>query len=242
MKFLIDTFRIYKKNLSMILFFSIPFIISLVAQLLAPAPIYLALGGYFLRTGSLPKITLSDILVIFLTSAISLFFLCLALASITLVVKATKTRTKISSEVLEDIGLYTFAIFAVFLAVKIIEMLIILLSIQIKIDETLALICSFILSLGLFYTAPGIVLEEKRPIRAFFESYVQIARKPLHFVFWLVFAFVLLSLVTFIIYQLVSEAIVRQILVLLINSLFIAPILIILQAQIYLMKYTIIER
>ena len=237
-----DTFRIYKKHISMVLFFSITFIISLGIQILSPAPVYLSLGGYFLRVGSLPILTLFDVISIFLFSVVSLLFLCLALVSITLIVKVTKTRTKVSLETMENLERYTLSVFSLFLIVKVIATIILLFSIHYGLDEIYAIIFTLVASLGLFYSTPAIVLEERKPIQAFISSYVHIFRKPFHFVLWLVLAFVLLSVTTHIVYSLIGEVILRQIVVVLVNSLLILPILIIFMAEIYLTKYTIIEK
>jgi hypothetical protein len=239
---LLDTLRIYRKHISMVLFFSLTFLISLGIQIVSPAPVYLALGGYFLRTGSLPTLSLYQTISVFLFSAVSLFFLSIALVSITLIVKVTKTRTKIGMEAIRNLGNYTIAVFSLFLIVKVIETLIILFSVQYALDELYAIIFTFVASLGLFYSTPAIVLEERKPVQAFLSSYNHIVRKPLHFIAWIVLAFLLLGIVTHVVYTAISEVTIRQILVVLINALLILPLLIIFMAEIYLTKYTIIER
>jgi len=241
---LAHTLKVYTKNLGMVLFFSIPFIIALLLPLFSTAPTYSALGGYFLRSGSMPQLTQVEIVVIVVTSLLSLFFLSLALVAINLVVKSMKTNTKVAKQVVKSLGKCTMVVFSLFLAMKIIETGILVFTLANDLPELPVYVFSFLASLGLVFAAPAVVLEEKKPVPALISSYKHIARKPLHFIAWLIIAFVLVAAVMFLSYSIldmlsVSRAII-QIIVVLINSLLILPLLIILLAEIYLTKYTIL--
>lgn len=236
-----NTNKVYTKQLGMLVFFSIPFLISLLVPLFSPAPTYAALGGSFLRSGSLPEMKLMDWAVVAVAVIVSLFLLSLALVAINLVVKATRTSTKVGTEALRNLGKYTFVVFCLFLAIKVVEMVILYAALQFGANEFVVFLFGFVASLGLFYAAPAVVLEEKKPVPAFVASYVHIARKPLHFIGWLVLAFIVLAIITEVTYAVIDAAMTRQIVVALISSLIVLPYLLILQAQTYLMKYTIIR-
>lgn len=236
-----NTWKVYTRHLGMVLFFSIPFLISLLIPLFSPAPTYAALGGYFLRSGSLPEMTLADWIVVAIALVVSLYLLSFALVAINLVVKATRTRTKVGTEALRNIGKYTFVIFCLFLAVKIIETGILWLTLERGAAELFVSVFVLVAWLGLFYATPAVVLEEKKPVKAFAASYAHIVRKPDLFIVWLVVAFVAVAVVTALTYELIGTALWRQVVVALVNSLLVLPFLLILQAQMYLTKYTIIK-
>ena len=236
-----NTVKTYKRQLGLLIFFSIPFLVSLLIPLFSPAPTYVALGGYFLRSGSLPNITPTEWVVVAVAVVVSLYLLSLALVAINLIVKATRTKTRVGTEALKNLGKYSLTVFALFFAVKIVETLVLYAAIQNGATEFIVYIFGFITSLGLFYVAPAVVLEEKKPIPAFATSYAHIVRKPLHFVAWLVLAFVVLAIVTVATYAVVDAPMTRQLVIALISSLVIMPFLLILQAQMYLTKYTILQ-
>jgi len=236
-----NSLQVYAKYLTMVVFFSIPFVIALMLPYLSPAPVFSALGGYFLRSGSLPELKTADMGIILALSVLSLFFLSLALVAINLVVKSSRTRTKVSAEALRGLGKYTMVVLAIFVAVKVVETLILIYVLATGAPEIPVLIFSFLASIGLFYVAPAVVLEEKKPAPAFISSYRHVLKKPLHFVMWLAVAFILLAIVSSLSFSLFSEAGVRQGFIVLVNSLVVLPFLFILQAQMYLAKYTIVR-
>jgi hypothetical protein len=231
----------------MVVFFSIPFLVVLLALLVLPssvAPTFSALGAYFLRSGSM----LTDVktaAVVGGASLASLALLSLALVAINLVVKAARTRTRVSAEHLRHLGRYTIIVFCLFLSVKIVEFALLWVLIERGMSELLVFIVSFLLSLGLFYVAPAVVLEEKKPIPAMISSYQHIARKPLQFLCWMALGLVLLTGTMWISYSLLDalalSRMAMQLIVILITSLFVLPFLTIMQAQMYLLKYTIIK-
>lgn len=236
-----NTWKTYSRHVGMMLYFAIPFLISLAIPLLSPAPTYAALGGYFLRSGSLPAMSIIDWAIIAIELVISIYLLALALVVINLIVKATRTRTRVGAEALRNIGKYSFVVFCLFLAVKIIETGILWLSLERGVTEWIVYLFGFLASLGLFYAAPAVVLEEKKPAKAFAASYSHIVRKPDLFILWLVIAFISLAIVTGITYALIETPGWRQIAVALINSIIVLPLLLILQAHMYLTKYTILK-
>jgi len=147
MDLLAHTLKVYTKNIGMVIFFSIPFIIALLLPLYSAAPTYSALGGYFLRSGSMPQLTIEDMVIIVLASLFSLLLLSLAMVALNLVVKSMKARTKVSTEVVRNLGKYTLVVFSLFLAMKIIETGILVFTVANDLSELPVYIFSFIASL-----------------------------------------------------------------------------------------------
>lgn len=231
----------YTKYTTMILFFSIAFIIALFMPAFSPAPVFSALGGYFLRSGSIPELSTTDMVVVVLVSAVSLALLSLALVAVNLTVKASRTKTKVSAEAMRKLGSYTTTVFMIFAVVKIIETLLLALTASSGLPELPVFLFGFLASLGLFYVTPAVVLEEKKPAPAFISSYRHIIRKPVHFIMWLVIAFVLLAIVSTLSMALSADTAMRQGFTIVVNSLFILPFLVVLQAHMYIAKYTIVR-
>lgn len=238
-----NSIETYTKNIGMILFFSIPFLLSLVLLLppLSPAPVFSALGGYFLRSGSIPQITTTDLVIIILSAGISMLFLSLAAVAITLVVKSSRTRTRVSAESMRNLGRYTLIVFGIFVGIKVLEFLFLSYLISININELPALVIDFILSLGLFYIAPAVVLEEKKPVPALVSSFNHIVRRPLNFIVWLVLAFILIYVFSSFSFFMFSDPMMRQGFIILLNSAVVLPFLTVLQAHLYMSKYTIVR-
>lgn len=233
----------YTKNIGMILFFSIPFLLSLVLLLppFSPAPVFTALGGYFLRSGSIPEMTMMDFITIIFSAGISLLFISLAAVAVTLVVKASRTRTRVSAEAMRNLGRYTLTVFGIFVGIKVLEFLLLSYLLSINMNELPALLVNFIVSLGLFYIAPAVVLEEKKPVPALVSSFNHIARRPLNFIMWLLVAFIMIYVFSSLSFMMFSDPMMRQGFIILMNSAIVLPFLVVLQAHLYLSKYTIVK-
>lgn len=238
-----NSIETYVKNLGMILFFSIPFLLSLVLLLppFSPAPVFSALGGYFLRSGSIPELTLTDFAIIIISAGLSLLFISLASVAVTLVVKASRTRTRVSAEAMRNLTKYTLTVFFIFVGVKIIEFLLLSYFVSSNVNELPSLIIDFIISLGLFYLAPAVVLEEKKPIPALVSSFNHIVRRPMNFILWIIIAFILVYVFSSLSFLMFSDLMLRQGFVILMNSAIVLPFLVVLQAHLYMSKYTIVR-
>ncbi len=238
-----NSIETYLKNLGMILFFSIPFILSLVLLLppFSPAPVFNALGGYFLRSGSIPELTLNDLAIIVISAGLSLLFISLACVAITLLVKATRTRTRVSAEAMRNLSNYTLVVFFIFVGVKILEFLLLSYFVSSNINELPSIIIDFIVSLGLFYIAPAIVLEEKKPVPALMSSFNHIIRRPINLIIWLVITFILVYMFSSLSFIMFSDFMLRQGFNILMNSAIVLPFAVVLQAHLYMSKYTIVR-
>ncbi|RLG20264.1 hypothetical protein DRN67_00360, partial [Candidatus Micrarchaeota archaeon] len=104
----------YTRNLKLMLFFSIPALLAFLIPILSPLPTYIAVGGTYLRTSSLPELTQFDIALMALSFLASLFLISFATAAINMVVKSQRTLTNIRQEVIAGIEKYVLRIFWLF--------------------------------------------------------------------------------------------------------------------------------
>lgn len=240
------SFKAYSRNIKMISFFSIPALIGLLIPTLVNTPIFAALGGSFLRTGSIPDLTPADFGVIMIAVLASLYLISFAIVNINIVIKAQRTGTSVKNEVLKGLTGYTLNVFILFLLGTIALLIIQLMTLELNAQNYLAPILSLIVWLPLFYAPAGLVIDDLRPWRAAEKSFKMVFSKFHYFAMWLAISFVLLSLLDIIFLNLgavlpVSTHKIGSLAVLLINSLVLMPFLIVLQTEIYISKYTILD-
>ena len=156
----------YLKNIKLISFFSIPALIGFLMPTLVNTPVFAAFGGSFLRTGSIPDLTASEIGTIIITLLVSLYLVSFAIVNINLVIKSQRTGTSIKKEVLKGITGYTLNVFLVFLVGTIALLIIQLLTFEIGAQNWLAPLLSLLVWLPLFYAPAGMVIDGLRPFRA----------------------------------------------------------------------------
>ena len=232
----------YLKNIKMVSFFSIPFLLAFLIPLLAPTPTYVALGATFLRTGSMYiDLTYADVAVIVVSFLLSLFLVSFAIVSINLLIKSQRTFTNIKTEVLEGIEKYTLTVFWLYLTAWVLELIVNLVGYEYGVNELLTPLFGLLISLPLFYAPTAIVIDEQSPFRALWSSIQMIRSQFGYFLLWVVIGMAALSLVD-VLFILVRDLVpFARYLVLVVNALVVLPFLIMLQVQIYLTKYTILK-
>jgi len=232
----------YIKNIKLIVFFSISFLLAFLIPLFSPTPTYIALGGIFLRTGSMfIDLTYQDIGLILLSLLSSLFLISFAIVAINLLIKSQRTLTNIRTEIIEGVEKYTLIVFWLYTMAFIISLVVILISYEYNLQELIAPLFSLLVHLPLFYMPAAIVIDEMRPINAMKMSLYMIRKRFKYFVLFILVGWALLSISDLFLISLKSYFQWSSYVVLIINSLFILPFLIILQTQIYLTKYTILK-
>jgi len=230
----------YAKNIGLISFFSIPSLIAFLIPAMVNTPVFSALGGSFLRTGSIPDMTGADLGIVICGVLISLYLVSFAIVNINIVIKSQRTGTSIKKEVFKGITGYTLNVFMLFLLGTIALLIIQLLTFEMGAQKLLAPALSLIVWLPLFYAPAALVIDDLRPYRAAQKSVSMIISKLPYFLLWLVIAFVLLAVIDFAALALLPHK-VGSLAVLLLNSLLLMPFLIVLQTQIYMSKYTILD-
>jgi hypothetical protein len=235
------TFKALRMNLKWIVFFSIPFLLAFMIPMLSPMPTYVALGGAFLRTGSIPEMTQFELGLVILASLVSTFLISFALVSVNIVIKHNRTLTKIPKEVIEGMESYTLTLFWLLITAELVYFVLYLVSYEYGIQEIVGPLASLVVSIGLFYVPAAIVIDDKRPFRAVQASFDHIRRKPVFFLVWIAIALVSLVALDAVFITLKGSIPFSRYILLVINSLVLMPFLVVLQTQIYLTKYSILK-
>jgi hypothetical protein len=233
------SFEAYFKNIKLISFFAIPSLLALLIPTLVNTPVFAALGGTFLRTGSIPDLQTSDFGVIIAGALASLYLMSFAIVNINIVIKSQRTSTSIKNEVLRGITGHTLNVFLLFLLGTIALLIIQLLTFELGAQSWLSPILSLLVWLPLFYAPAGLVIDELRPFRAAQKSFSMVFSKLPYLLLWLASSFILLSVLDVVFLSLLPHKL-GSLAVLLINSVVLVPFLIVFQTQIYMSKYTIL--
>lgn len=230
----------YAKNAKLISFFSIPSLVAFLIPAMVNTPVFSALGGSFLRTGSIPDMTGADLGIVIFGVLVSLYLVSFAIVNINIVIKSQRTGTSVKKEVFKGITGYTLNVFMLFLLGTIALLIIQLVTFEMGAQRWLSPLLSLAVWLPLFYAPAALVIDDMRPYRAAQKSVSMIISKLPYFLLWLAIAFVLLSVFDFAALALLPHS-MGSLAVLLLNSLLLMPFLIVLQTQIYMSKYTILD-
>jgi len=228
--------KFYIERQKLIMLFSLPFLVSFTLLMFVPSPTYLAIGGMFSRTGSIPELSITDIILIGVAYIISLFVIADTIANVNLIIRAKRTKNVNSSEILSAMGNYATRIFYVYTIMILLVFVAQLLLYESPMRALLFPVLTFVLSALLFFVAPAVVIDGEGTAGAIAKSIGMALRKPFFIVSWSFIGLVLLS-VPKIIFDLVLPHAASSFLVLLVNSLFVLPFLIVLQTQMYMEKY-----
>lgn len=239
------TTEIYIKNFALIMLAAAPGLLGLIIPLVVGMPTYIALGGVYLRTGTIPDLQPLQAAVMIITLMISLYLMSFAIVGITLVVKRQRTLKKLSLEELGSIAKMTNSVFVVFVISAILLLLVQLLTFEYQIQRYVAPIANLIIGLGLLFMPTAIVMDDARMFRAMQKSFDLVGRKFVVVMQWIAIAIILLSVVDVVALFFVGllEFVPHSIgpwLVMIFNSLVLMPFLIVMLAQIYISKYTIL--
>ncbi|MEM4634071.1 MAG: hypothetical protein QW275_02860, partial [Candidatus Anstonellaceae archaeon] len=214
--------------------------LALVIPTMVNTPVFAALGGTFLRTGSIPDLKASEFGIIIAALLASLYLMSFAIVNINIVIKSQRTATNIKNEVIKGITGHTLNVFLMFLFGTITLLIIQLVTFELGAQSWLSPLLSLIAWLPLFFAPAALVIDELRPFRAAQKSFNMVFSKFPYFLLWLAIAFILLSALDLLFLSFLPHKI-GSFAVLILNSLVIVPFLIVLQTQIYLSKYTILD-
>jgi len=228
--------RFYLKRLKLILVFSVPFVLALLIPTLVSAPTYQALGGVFLRTGSIPELSILDIILTAVAYFVTVFLISDTIVNVNLIVKSKRTLTEIKKTVLSNIGTSAMRIFYIYTIMLLLMFVFQLLTYDNPIQSWLYPIFVLILSFLLFFVAPAVVIDNSNTPRAMKRSAKMAMEKPIYVFLWAVTGFVMIS-ITELVGLLLFSSPFGQFFVLLVNSFFILPFLVVLQTMMYMEKY-----
>ncbi|MBS3068909.1 hypothetical protein J4441_00925 [Candidatus Micrarchaeota archaeon] len=234
------TLKSYMKNTNLMLFFSLPALFAFAMPVLVGTPSYNALGGIFLRTGSIPDLSEFGIGVMVVALLASLYLLSFALVNLNIVVKSQRTSTSIKNEVFKGITTYTVNVFWIFLVAQLLLLIVQLLTFGMPMQGIIAPVLSLAIVVPALFAPAALVIDGLRPFRALQKS-VEITFTKLHYVaLWVAISICALSVVDGIALFLLPHGIGTWAAVLL-NALIIMPFSVVMLAQIYMSKYTIIS-
>lgn len=234
-KILEYTIADFVKKFNMIEVFAIPMIFAFLIPVFVAAPSYLAIGGIFLRTGSIPDLSILDILLSVVGYAVSLFLISASVVNINLTIKSKRTQNTIKDEVIMAMQTYALRIFVIYTIILILSFALQVLTYESNIQKIIYPVAMFLISLVTFYVAPAIVIDDSGIFDAIEKSMKIAFQAPLMVLAWVAIGFVALAIIK-VVCDLVFGSFSGYV-VLLINSLLVLPFLILLQTHMYMEKY-----
>ena len=226
----------YTKRLGIIVLFSIPFLLAFAMLSLVSAPTYQALGGLFSRTGSIPELSITDIVIIAIAYIVSFFIIADAVTNVNIIIRSQRTLTITSKEVLAAASKYAIRIFYIYTIMLLLIFIAQLVLYGNPLSAWLFPLFLLVLSSLLFFIAPAVVIDEEDSAGAIRKSVSMAMRKPMFILVWAIIGLIALS-VPKVIFDLALPHWLSPYLVFLINSLFVLPFLLVLQTQMYMEKY-----
>ena len=230
------SFDFYAKRLGIIVLFSIPFLLAFAILSLVSAPTYTALGGLFSRTGSIPDLSLLDIVIIAVAYIASFFIIADAVTNVNLIIRSQRTLTITSKEVVAAAGRYAIRIFYIYTLMLLIILIAQLLLYGNALSSWLFPLFVLVLSSLLFFIAPAVVIDEEDSAGAIRKSVAMALRKPVFILSWAIIGLIALS-VPKVVFDLLLPHWAAVYLVFLVNALLVLPFLLVLQTQMYMEKY-----
>lgn len=234
-KILEYTIADFVKKFNMIEVFAIPMIFAFLIPVFVAAPSYLAIGGIFLRTGSIPDLSVLDILLSIVGYAVSLFLISASVVNINLTIKSKRTQTTIKDEIVKAMQTYALRIFAIYTIILVLSFALQVLTYESSIQKIIYPFAMFLISLITFYVAPAIVIDDSGIFDAIEKSMKIAFQAPIMVLAWVIIGFVALA-ITKVVCDLIFGSFSGYV-VLLINSLLVLPFLILLQTHLYMEKY-----
>ena len=234
-------FNTYFANIYLILFSSISFILAFIIPVFAAFPTYNDAGAVFLRISSVyQNLNPFNTAVIVVSTLFSLLFLSFAIVAINIVVKHSRTQTKIRSEVIRGIERYTSRVFVILFIATIVIMLAEILSYGTGHSSIIAAVVALLITPFVFYAPSSIVIDDSKLYRSIGASLKFFTKRFDYFLLWLVIAIVLITLFDFI-FIAVTGTLLSRYIMLIFSSLFILPFLVLLQGELYMSRFKLLK-
>ncbi len=234
-----QSLRAYARNMRLLLFFSFPF--ALIFPLSVLLPNFVALGGIFLRYGSIrADLSTLDSAFIVVVYLVSLLLFSFALVGINLVIKSQRTLLKLTHYEQEKIEVHTLQLFTVFLFAFVLSLVSNLLLYDYGLASSVGMAISLVLGLATLFVAQAMVIEDLSIGAALKRSVSMLYLKPASVLFFLAAAAVLVLFVSYVFLQFQGFRPARYLAVL-VNALVVLPFLEVLKTQLYLDKYALLR-
>ncbi len=230
------SFDFYMKRLGLIIIFSVPFIISSLLLILVAAPTYLALGSVFLRIGSIPELSIFDLLITVVVYVLSVFIISDTIVNVNIIIRSKRTLTSIKSEIVTAFGKYATRIFYIYTMMSLLLFIAQLLLYENPLQTWLYPLFLIMISFFLFFVPPAVVIDNSDTPTAIKRSVQMAIKNPTMVIIWALVGLVSMSLVEQVAFFILPSPFSGYF-ILLVNSLFVLPFLIVLQTQMYMEKY-----
>jgi hypothetical protein len=228
---------------------AVPGLIAMAIPLVVGTPAFIALGGAYLRTNSIPDLGPAQAAAMIAATLISVFLMSFCVVSINLIVKRERTLSRVREELIKSLGTTTLSVFWVYLLASIILFIAQLYTFEYGVQEFLAPFIGLIVGIMMLLIPTAIVMDEARPWRALELSISVAIRKLPLILIWIFFGLFVLSAFELAILWLTDPSFgilsflrpLAHPLILLFNALILMPFLIVMLGQIYISKYTILS-
>ncbi len=231
----------YLSHMPLILLFSVSFVIAFLIPLFASLPAYNDAGAIFIRQASVfHNLTLFSTAVIIFSTLFSLLFLSFAIVAINVIVKHSRTHTKIKREVLEGLERYTSSVFSVLVFFTLLMGVVSVFDYAVGVPAAVTAIVGLILTPFFFYAPASIVIDERSIERSMAASAAFFVREIKYPLLWVVAAIALITVFDFI-FIAIGGTSGSRFLLLIFNSLFIIPFLVVLQSQAYMRRFPMLK-
>ena len=237
------TSEVYKEKISLVLLFSIPFLIAFSIPLFAPLPTYMSAGAIFLRSASIfvnGNISILGLSVITISTIFSLLFLSFAFALISILVKSKRTHSSVGLRVFKNIESYISSVFTIFLIYTLILVAVNMLGYSFGASSLLTAIVGFFLFALLFYAPSAVVVDDKKVWRAIKDSARLVLHEPQYFLLGMVLITISVSVIDALSIALFGTGLSEYV-TLILNSLFIVPYFVIFQAEAYMERFKLLR-
>lgn len=235
------TWQVYKRNFGLIMAMALPGLFGLLIPLVAGTPAFVSIGGAYLRTGSIPDLDPFSAGLMLVSLLVSLFLMSFAIVNINLVIKSQRTLTQMGQSVLRSLTTTTISVFWVYLITVLILFITQLLTFEMDGQQFVVPLVTLAVGLATLFMPTAMVIDELRPYRALERSVGMVLKKGPLVLFWLGALLLAISIVTGLLLWLAPHP-WGSWLVIIFNSLFVTPFMVVLLGQIYISKYTILEK
>ncbi len=226
----------YLKRVAIVALFSIPFLVAVLIAALVAAPTFIAAGGLFIRTGSIPELSLLDLIITVIGYAIAVFIFSDTIVNINILVRSRRTMTETTSEMVSAIGKYGTRIFYIITLILLLQAILQLVLYDNAFKSWIYPVVLGVLWFFLSFSFPAVVIDNARTADAIAYSFSFAMHKPLLVIKWMLVGFVLILFSYGLAFATLSPPFSTY-LILLLNSIVFLPFLLILQTQIYMEKY-----
>lgn len=235
------TLKTYVANIYLILLSSISFIIAFLIPIFASFPTYNDIGGVFLRTASIYlNLNPFNTAIIIIAFLFSLLFLSFAIVAINIVVKHSRTQTRIPSEVIRGLEKYTGRVFIILLLWTVIIALANVLSSGTGYSGLVTAIVALAITPFVFYAPASVVIDDNKLSRSIRASLKFFTKNIGYALAWTAIAIAVLTLFDFVFIAVSGTALSRYSM-LIFSSLFILPFLVLMQGELYMSRFKLLK-